>query len=329
MSKIHYFQRYSSLENTVTNNTLQLFARIYEYSATAASSLLSDITGEPIEIGIEVQQQKAGINSVPDGAILQRSFKILLESKVEAGFDIQQLMKHAQTFERESQKLLLLLTKQPLKKSDLENAKQQIGQVSQEIVFKNVTYEDICNSLKGRFKEHESTMAALVEDYIEYCNDTGLFDQSKFLMRIVPCGESIEINKKHGLYFQPSDRGYTRHAFVGIYSKKKVQLVLEVQAVFDIQLQADGTLLKTLVEGEATDRFDKRLAEIIGDAKTVCGYDVRTGHRFFCGEPFETEYEKESHGGIFGARLVDLREIIGSFIDARDVANRLRSVKWQ
>ena len=29
MPKIHYFQRYSSVENTVTNNTLQLLARIY------------------------------------------------------------------------------------------------------------------------------------------------------------------------------------------------------------------------------------------------------------------------------------------------------------
>ncbi len=44
MSKIHYFQRYSTPENTVTNNTLQLFARIYNYSASQASILLSGIT---------------------------------------------------------------------------------------------------------------------------------------------------------------------------------------------------------------------------------------------------------------------------------------------
>lgn len=329
MSKIHYFQRYSSVENTVTNNTLQLFARIYEYSAAAASSLLTDITGESVEIGIEVQQQKAGISSIPDGAILQRSFKILLESKVDASFDIEQLVKHAGMFEKESQKLLLLLTKQRLKSSDLKIAKQRIGEVSQEVLFKNVTYEDICSALKGRFKDHESEMSALVEDYVEYCNDTGLFDQSKFLMRIVPCGDSIDINRKYGVYFQPSDRGYTRHRFVGIYSKKKVQLIWEVQAVFDIQMLPDGTMQKTLVEGEATDRFDERLASIIHDAKTACGFDVYTGHRFFCGEPFETEYEKTSSGGIFGARLVDLREVIGTVTDGSDVAHRLRSVKWQ
>lgn len=84
MSKIHYFQRYSSVENTVTNNTLQLLARIYDYSATAASRLLTDITGQAIDIGIEIAQQERVGNAIPDGAIIQRSFKILIESKVDA-----------------------------------------------------------------------------------------------------------------------------------------------------------------------------------------------------------------------------------------------------
>lgn len=65
MSKIHYFQRYSSKENTTTNNTLQLFSRIYDYSSAKASTLLNKITDEEIGIGVEVNQQKRGQNSVP------------------------------------------------------------------------------------------------------------------------------------------------------------------------------------------------------------------------------------------------------------------------
>jgi hypothetical protein len=68
MSKIHYFQRYSSIENTVTNNTLQLLARIYDYSASAASDVLSQLTGDEIEIGIEIKQQARVGNAVPDGS---------------------------------------------------------------------------------------------------------------------------------------------------------------------------------------------------------------------------------------------------------------------
>lgn len=81
MSKIHYFQRYSSVENTVTNNTLQLFARIYNYSTSQAALLLNELIGEPIEIGIEIKQQERGKKSVPDGKISQRSFKIVVESR--------------------------------------------------------------------------------------------------------------------------------------------------------------------------------------------------------------------------------------------------------
>lgn len=76
MAKIHYFQRYSSLENTVTNNFLLLIARIYDASPAKASEFLSAVTGNPIEIGMEISQQnKNAPKSIPDGALIQRSFK--------------------------------------------------------------------------------------------------------------------------------------------------------------------------------------------------------------------------------------------------------------
>ena len=46
MPNIHYFQRYSQPENAVTNNTLLLLGRIYSYSPSRASQLLTDLTGE-------------------------------------------------------------------------------------------------------------------------------------------------------------------------------------------------------------------------------------------------------------------------------------------
>ena len=327
MSKIHYFQRYSSIENTVTNNTLQLLARIYDYSAVAASSFLTDITGEPIDIGIEIAQQERVGNAVPDGAIIQRSFKILIEAKVDASVDSDQLFRHAGTFGGESQKLLLLLTKQPIGRSEQENA-TRIRANYPDVIFKNITYETICNAVTGLFKAHEVTMMALIEDYIEYCNDANLFDQSRFLLRIVPCGQSAEINKKYGIYFHPSDRGYTQHAFVGIYANKTVQAILEVESVFDVVV-TDGRLEKTLVQGEATDKYDTRLQEIIKDAKELCGYEIASGHRFFCGEVIDTDFRKSSFGGIQGARFVNLRDLLGSFTDANDIALKLRKLEWK
>ena len=105
MSKIHYSKRYSTPENTITNNTLQLLARICQNSATRASKFLTDITGvtevtgEPVEIGIEISQQEKAKKSVPDGTIIQRSFRILIESKIDSEFDEKQLLRHAEGFE--------------------------------------------------------------------------------------------------------------------------------------------------------------------------------------------------------------------------------------
>jgi hypothetical protein len=328
VSRIHYFQRYSTVENTVTNNTLQLLARIYNYSASRASTFLTDLTGESIEIGIEINQQGRTGGSVPDGTVLQRSFKVLIEAKVDSPVDDDQLARHAESFSNENQKILILLTKQALVKDEQERIVRKLAEGSPDVIFKNVTYEGVCNATKGLFKDYESDMAALVDDYVEYCNDVGLFDQSKYLMRILPCGKSVEINKRHGVYFHPSDRGYTKHAFVGIYANKVVQCLWALDCVFDVEL--DGTILKkTLVEGRDTTEYDKHLAAIINEAERECGYDIKSGNRFFCGKPEETDYRKMSAGGIQGARFVNLRDELGQFSDAADVAKKLRSKQWK
>ena len=331
MSKIHYFQRYSSVENTVTNNTLQLLARIYSYSPLKASQFLSDLTGEAIEIGIEINQQVRDRGAIPDGQVIQRSFKVLIESKLDAPPDTDQLLRHSNTFSDENLKILLLLTKKPLEVTKDDNIKHQISQLPSRVIFKSITYEDICNVAKTLFKEHEYEMCALVDDYVEYCNDTDLFDQSRYLMRIVPCGESFEINKKYGIYFRPSDQGYTKHRFVGIYKDKTVKVIWEIDSIFDV-IYKDGELKKTCVEGRNDHEFDRKLIEIIGDAKDECGYDIETGHRFFCGQPISTNYVKSSPGGIQGPRFVNLQEVIGKDfdkLDASDIARKLQGEKWE
>lgn len=153
---------------------------------------------------------------------------------------------------------------------------------------------------------------------------------SRSLLRILPCGESVEINKKHGIYFHPSDRGYTTHSFVGIYANKTVQAIWAIDSVFDVNVKLDGTELeKWCVQGRDTNDYDSKLRDLIKDAKKFCGYNIESGHRFFCGVPVETDYRKKSSGGIQGARFVNLRDVIGEFSDATDVANKLRDKQWE
>jgi len=327
MSRIHYFQRYSSVENTVTNNTLQLFGRIYEHSASAASRLLSELTGEAIFIGIEITQQNRASASVPDGNIIQRSFKIAVEAKVDAAVDFGQLKRHASSFGGESQRILLLLTKATLMAPE-QMKLQKLQEDHPGVVIRSITFEDICSAVKQLFKPYEESIIELANDYVEYCNDSGLFDQSRELMRIVPCGESIEINQTHRIYFQPADRGYTNHAFVGIYNQKAVRAILAIKSVFDVDLDG-ANLKKTLVQGDPTDSYDEAIRAIIADANANCGYEIETGHRFFCGDMLPTLFKKTSPGGIQGARLMNIKDLIGPHGDLADTAVKLAKVTWE
>ena len=336
MSKIHYFQRYSSPENTITNNTLQLLARIYEYSALRASRFLTDVTGESIDIGIEINQQKGIVTSqqkqtkkaIPDGTIIQRSFKVLIESKRGGGFDEKQLLRHAEGFDGESQQILLLLTKQHINTEEKCRISESIKNEYPSVVFCNATFETICTSLGGLFADHESDMRTLSDDYVDYCNDAGLVDQTPYLMRIVPCGISFEINRKHGIYFDPSDRGYRRHDYIGIYKDKAVRVLWKIESIFDVDYEG-GRLDKTLIQGCDTDKYDGKLATVIGDAEEQCGYKIAKGHRFFCGMPIETNYVKASFGGLYGKRFVNLKEEIGDFVDVFEVSEKLKGKHWR
>ncbi len=327
MSRIHYFQRYSTVENTVTNNTLLLFGRIYEYSPRAASRLLSELTGQAVYIGIEITQQDRAVSSVPDGTIIQAGFKIAIEAKVDASVDFDQLKRHMSSFGIEALRILLLLTKAPLPRNEQAELEKLQGEFPG-IIVRSITYKDICDSVKQLFKPHEEIMVELVDDFIGYCNDTGLYDQSCELMRIVPCGQSIEINQTYGIYFQPSDRGYTAHSYVGVYNQKNVRAILEIKSVFDVELEG-GDLKKEVVQGADTESYDDSIRAIIGEAKIQCDYDITRGYRFFCGKMFSTNYRKVSPGGIQGARFINLKEVLGSYGDIEDIASKLREVVWE
>ena len=332
MSEIYYFQRYSSRENAVTNNTLLLIERIYKYSNQQAAKLLNEITGESIEIGLKIRQQVRGESSVPDGSILQGSLKILIESKVDSEVSDDQLIKHARSFSnepKESKKILLLLTKQKVGEQREGEIAENIKREDRSIIFKNVTYEGICKSLEGLFKEYEYDIKEIADDYIAYCDDENLIDDSKYLMRILPCGQSVGINKKYGIYFHESYRGYRKHSYIGIYNNKEVQYIWEIDSVIDGELVA-GKLKKTIVDGRKTDEYDAKLIAIIKEAKEECGYEISSGHRFFCGkEVYETSYKKSSPGGIQGPRFVNLKELIGDYGEAREIALKLKGLTWE
>jgi hypothetical protein len=329
MAKIHYFQRYSTPENAVTNNTLQLLHRIYEYSIDKLNLFLCDLLElEEFGVGIEINQQQRGKGSVPDGIVLQRSFKLILESKVSSPVDVAQLVAHGEGFNDEKLKVLVLLTIHPIQKALHNEITERIGKKFPSVIFRSITYGKISEELKGRFEEFEDRIYSIVEDYRAYCRDEELISEAEYLMRIVPTGDSFDLNRQHAMYFDPADRGYSQHAFIGLYKSKSVRSMMKIQSIFDINYE-NGILHKALISGEDTARFDDRIIAMIGDARKI-HYEIAKGHKFFCGdEAYDTSFTKASRNGIQGPRFKDLRDFdVKDFTSAAVVAKQLQGKTW-
>ena len=332
MPNIHYFQRYSSRENAVTNNTLQLIYQIYGHSVSKFDIFFRDLLGDnEISVGLEISQQSRAKDSVPDGLIIQRGFKILLETKVNSGINVAQLLNHSSDFKSTdgTKQILLLLTKDSLSDPQKADITSKIRESNPGVQFASVTYKDICNSLEGLFQEYDSPIYEIAEDYKAYCRDMGLMDNINAIMRVVPTGDSFDLNKAYSIYFQPSDRGYASHTYIGMYRDKAVRVIGKVTAVFDVSY-AGEQFTKDRVAGEDTDRFDERLRSIILEAQDKLGWDVRVGHRFFCmDEIAETNFVKDSPHGIQGARFFNLADYAKNLDSGKAIAASLRDKSWK
>jgi hypothetical protein len=194
-----------------------------------------------------------------------------------------------------------------------------------------LTFEELCNSLNGLAKEYEIHLLHVVEDYVAYCAEMELLPDRRKWLRIVPCGETFELNQKWNLYYQPTARSYSKHEFIGIYNQKSVRLIGRVAAIYDSKLDAAGKMQLKLSEGIDRPEFRKRIENMVADSKQELGWELDSDYRFFCADRFlPTNFEKTSWGGIQGARFQDISEQVEKAdTDDLKLAELLCNQKWE
>ncbi len=336
MSKIHYFQRYSQKENVVTNNTLLLLSRLYSRSPLYLEAFLNDLVEmEDVEIGVNfTQQDPGGGGSVTDGLIVQPSLKVVIETKLDTGARLDQLQKHLEAFDGEEIQVLLLLAP-TAPEDDLQerldqvvrdyNARHRVG-----VLHVCTTFGRIIGSYEGALPDHDYEMRELLEDYKDFCAAEGLLPREEYRMRAVPCGKTIEDNRDHRVYYQPVGRPYRPHKYLGIYKRKRVQYVGEIEAVVDADRAEDGSWTArdgSLLPPAQSERIENAATR----AEEGHGWDVTTGHRFFLVESFHpTEFRKESPGGMLNHRYFDLGEVLERepLPHVEEIAQRLSGKTW-
>lgn len=335
MSKIHYFQRYHSEENFITNSTLLLLSRLYHYNRQKFETIINNILGETIELNIGVQftQQEWGTKSVIDGIISQNSFKIGIETKLYDNFSIDQLKRHLDLFSDDyNKKILLALSKNnvnaKIKKETfeiLENKKYK------GIQFASTTYKDIYETIMSSLDDYEYEMIEILEDYYSLCKEHDLIDIETSTMLAFTAGTSFVENLKYRIYYDPATRNHNVHyKYIGLYSNKSIKAIGELKKTIYCDYE-NGKLVAT---GEydlnkLTEEEYNRIVEII---KNTSYYDLRHGVKFLLVDEFyRTDFKKTSFSSLRSKKYFSLEDIEGfnENMNAEQLAKFLDGKTWE
>lgn len=341
MPKIHYFPRYSQRENMVTNNTMLLFSRLYNNDTGKFNKfinlILEEYNIEQLDTEIKFHQQVRGQGSVPDAIIEQKSFKIIIETKLYGQENIRQIKKHCDSFGNEDRQLLLWINKDPIDERYYQEIIDLLNEINEEreknISFVPTTFKDICRCFNEILYEYDFEMKELIDDYESFCNETGLIDNADTKMRVVLSGKTYQQNISNNIYYAPSDRGYQNYKYLGLYKKKAVRAIGEVICSADVfyDEKKDIIHIEEIQIGNLTEEQKETIKKVIIEAKGKFGYLISKGHRFFFVQKFfETEYIKPTKGGLMGQRYFDLSMIEGYSreMTAEEIANLLRGKSW-
>ena len=335
---IHYFQRYHSQENVSTANTMLLFSRLYNYSPSKFYNLLQYILEEEYEalnFELSIKLQKRSKDSVPDAVISQPNFKIIIETKLYNNFGTKQLEHHLSSFQNDGEKILLTLDPQELKKEKKEEIKNMVKTKNPNVKHIHLTFEKLIGFIKNIIDSNDD-FSDIVEDYENYCYESGLISDMDKKLDIRLCGTTYETNKKLNLYYCPSSWGYQRCKYLGLYTKKEVRNIGEITAIAVIEAK-NGNIKKlefSSIEGNLTEEMKENAQKAFEEAYQY-EYDLtRCPHRFFFVDQFyKTSYQKISPRAPRGKRIFNLQEVLEleknqKLPSTAKIAELLKTKKW-
>ena len=339
--QIHYFQRYYAKENVETANTMLMLSRLYQYNADKFFSMLKLlILGEDENPEITFDLQVIGDQSVPDAVISQKSFKIVVETKLHNQFDKKQLMNHLSQFGAENMKVLMTLDPRPMNdklKDELEhdlkqyNNENRIRLVSP-IKHVNLTFEQLVEAMEESIDERDTEIAAILDDFRKYCFEEKLIPDGYKYMRAVVAGTTFDDNMELNLFYDQESRKSSDHGYIGLYKNKSVRAIGKLKKTI-IAVETDGKMSYKAEKGEdPTQEEIDRINEAVRRADGY-GYNLHTvSHRYFMVDKFyPIDFRKSSKNPIQKSKFFNLAEMFHykTMPDIAKIASDLDGRFWE
>lgn len=335
---IHYFQRYHSKENVVTANTMLMLSRLYKHSADKFFAMLSSLILETQETPeITFNLQAAGKRSVPDAIISQKSFKVVVETKLYNQFEKTQLKNHLEQFGAEDIKVLLTLDPEPMKddvKKEVEKSieaywKENNGNYTTPVRHVNLTFERLVNAMEDIIDERDMDLINVLEDFKEYCIEEKLIGSSQKWMRAVAAGTTFDDNINYRLFYDVADKKYSYHGYIGLYKKKSIRAVGKLEKTV-CAYKEDGEI-KFEPENISED-YKNRIRNAISSAEKF-GYDLlREKHWYYMVDEFyKINFIKTSKYGLMKSKFFNLANMFGyiTMPDTAEIAKHLDGRIWE
>ena len=326
---ISLFSGYSQRENRTTNYCLLALKLLYEENPRFLAETLGSLLGEDIadNIGVQFRQQEKRALSTPDGLIVQKPITIYLETKHFDWFCDEQLENHLTALERDAVGLKLLIALGQFESgggSRFARIQALCKKKHQgEILFAAITFEDFISALQ--LPHLPKSLVDTVSEVRAYLDEEGLLSSWGQWLDVVNCARLFEDILEGKVYMCPATGGAYSHdrcAFFGMYRNKCVEKIAAIRAVVDIESESSATLKWKNIGSD--DSLLKKEALTAIEERRPGEFPMRV---FLLGDLFETEFRKDSPGGMMGGKQYFNISALGAK-NAQELARVLSGKLW-
>ena len=329
--EISIFADYHQRENSLTNYCGLLMKLLYEDNPKNFEELLTTLieTDVNIFVGPKFSQQTKQQNSIPDLAIIQKSFSIFFETKTTDWFYKDQIERHINGFSSDSETKILFL----LSNFDTNNLEERFEEEIKKakksnVIVQPITFEDFVGSIEKVSKSEY--LLKLLDEFKLYLDRNGHLPKWKYLLDVVNCkGTLNEI--REGVYMCPDTGGpysHRRAKYFGPYANKKVSEIWEIKAIVVVDKGCTDIKIKW-------NNSDEKDTDLKNQAKEkIENWDYRIKENesvplqvFLLENRVETNFIKDSSGGMQQSKKY-FWDIALDCSNSNELAEKLMNKNW-
>jgi hypothetical protein len=330
--EISLFSNYHQDENSVTNYCGLILKLLYEESPSKFEELLTNLLPNNVDISVGpyFSQQTKSKKSIPDLAITQRSLSVFFETKLTNWFYNDQIKRHIEGFNQNTETKVLFLLSNFQKENYEEQFHQKIKEAKDDgVIIQPLSFEDFVTALEGVIPNED--FENMLNDFKAYLDRTSLLPKWKYLLDVVNCrGTMFEIDKGH--YICPNKGGaysHRRAKYFGPYANKAVKRIFEIDGIVVVDKNLGETSIKWKNTDIPNEELMKKGKAIIAASEWRSNENKHTALQvFILSNSSKTSFKKISSGGMMQSKKY-FWDIARNVKTAKELADNLNGKTWK